>query len=864
MADHPLLVFPTPVSTERKKPKGFPPNSSLHGPDLQRQGERLSPKYAALRAQFDNHVADLRQDLAGAEPEQVIVIETVGGFEGFARAVRYIEGLEWLGEFEKDDMKPDDDFYNVKHREQDLPGRLFLIMSNQQALDEMLSIWEQYGKNHDLKFLRGRAKFRDVFAQIKDMHYWGVSDRLSETGVLDNWREKLGEQGTDSVRFEVELWFRKDESRRNESENRIRGLIEERKGRILCRSVIEPIAYHGLLAELPACEIETIIHSPETKLVKCDEVMFFRPAGQFSIGTRPVEGQEVIGADDNAPLPEGEPVIALIDGFPLANHRLLEGRLVIDDPDDLEAQYDLSNMMHGTAMASLILQGDLGAHSSRRQSRKIYVRPIMRPAPSLDLPYPEEIPDNMLVVDLVCRAVRRMFDSDSTGGPAARHVKFVNLSICDRYRQFSQSMSPLARLLDWLSCEYRILFIVSAGNHDDQLDLRMPLSDYQAQEPGMRERVAITSLYEGLRNRRILSPAESINALTVGALHGDEYHGSVPGTRIDPFVNLLPSPISAFGGGYRKAIKPDMLFNGGRQLYSPVIQPSDSSTVTPTHFWAPPGSEAASPSKNPGELSATSYTCGTSNATALATRAAGFCYDLLEELAQSEEQGGFDLRVFAAPLVKAMLVHSCSQGDMEESIQNALRSAQTSEQQLKRLAARWMGYGMADVDRVLHCTDQRATLLGFGLLQNDGAHVYRLPLPASLASRSDWRRLTVTLAWLSPISATSQKYRTASLFFDVDSRERFVPNRRDADDWNTVRRGTVQHEVFEGKVADPFGQDATIAITVNCREDADRIKEPIAYGLAATLEVKEGVGISIYNEIRTRIRPIVKVQQPVR
>lgn len=861
MAEHPLLVFPSPVSAERKKQKGHPLSNPLHGPDLWRQGERLPPEFAALRAQFENRAAEIRQDLAGVEPEQVIVIETRGRFEDFARAVKNIKGLEWLGEIETDDMKPDDDFYNVAHPEQDLTGRFFLIMSNQQALEQMLSLWEQFGKNHDMEFSRGLAKFRDVFVYIKTMHCWGVSDRLSETGVLDDWREKLREQGTDRVRFEVELWFRKDESKRNESENRIRALVKERQGQILYRSVIEPIAYHGLLAELPACEIEAIVGNPATKLVKCDEVMFFRPTGQFSVGAHLVEGQEAAGVDDNAPLPEGEPIIALIDGLPLANHNLLKGRLVIDDPDDLEAQYALSDMIHGTVMASLILQGDLGARSAKRQSRKIYVRPIMKPVPSLEPPHPEEIPDNILAVDLVYRAVRRMFDSDSAGGPAAPHVKVVNLSICDRYRQFSQSMSPLARLLDWLSCEYGILFIVSAGNHDDQLDLGMPLSDYQAHEPAERERMAIVSLYGGLRNRRILSPAESINALTVGALHGDEYHGPVPGIRIDPFVNALPSPISSFGGGYRKAIKPDMLFNGGRQLYSPVIQPTFSSTIKPTHFWAPPGSEAAAPSRNPGDLSRTCHTCGTSNAAALATRAAGFCYDLLEELANNEEHGTLDLDTFAAPLLKAMLVHSCNQGDMEESIQNALRSPQSNQQQLKRLVARWTGYGMADMDRVLHCTDQRATLLGFGLLQNDGAHVYHMPLPASLASHSDWRRLTVTLAWLSPIFATSQKYRTASLSFDVDSRDRFVPIRRDADDWNAVKRGTVQHEVFEGEVAYPFKDNATIAITVNCREDADRIRKPIAYGLAVTLEVKEGVEINIYNEIRTRIRPTVKVQQ---
>ena len=31
-------------------------------------------------------------------------------------------------------------------------------------------------------------------------------------------------------------------------------------------------------------------------------------------------------------LPIGEPIVAILDGLPLENHRLLQGRLVVDDP----------------------------------------------------------------------------------------------------------------------------------------------------------------------------------------------------------------------------------------------------------------------------------------------------------------------------------------------------------------------------------------------------------------------------------------------------------------------------------------------------------------------------------------------------
>ena len=75
-----------------------------------------------------------------------------------------------------------------------------------------------------------------------------------------------------------------------------------------------------------------------------------------------------------------------------------------------------------------------------------------------------------------------------------------------------------------------------------------------------------------------------------------------------------------------------------------------------------------------------------------------------------------------------------------------------------------------------------------------------------------------------------------------------APSRQNAD-WQTVKRGTVQHEVFEGQRAEPFIDGEVIEIKVNCREDAGKIQNPVAYGLAVSLEVAEGVDIVVYNEI---------------
>ena len=620
--------------------------------------------------------------------------------------------------------------------------------------------------------------------------------------------------------------------------------------------MIEGIAYHGLLAELPAHAIRAIVENPTTELVKCENVMFFRPVGQMVVGDKSPEGDVEIAQIEEMPLPTGDPVVALFDGVPLANHHLLAGRLVVDDPDSWEADYAASERVHGSSMASLIVHGDLN-QPQPPLSRPVYVRPIMKPLNWFDTPRPEGIPENCLAVDLIHRAVKRLFEGDQGEGPAASQIKVINLSIGDRARQFTQSMSPIARLLDWLSVKYGVLFVVSAGNHPTTISLGVSREEFDSFQTDEFEAATIKALYRDARHRKLLSPAETINGISVGAVHLDEAQVAYQGNRIDPFGRPLPSPVSAFGSGYRRAIKPDVIFYGGRQWYRLPLQPTNPVTIEPAIFRTTPGNKVASPGSLAGELNATSYSCGTSNATALISRAAGICYDSLQQIF-NEQAAEVDPSNYEVPLLKAMLVHGCSWGDVGSRIAEVLRTPENGRQ-LSGLISRWIGYGIPVVDRVLDCTEQRATVLGFGQLSDGEAHVFSLPLPPSLGSRPEWRRLTVTLAWLSPISASTQKYRTASLWFEM-SNNGLAPTRSDAD-WRAVRRGTVQHEVFEGQRAEPFIDGEVIEIKVNCREDAGKIQNPIAYGLAVSLEVAEGVDIAVYNEIRTRIAPAIQIQQ---
>ena len=868
MAELPLLFFPSPEIASKTPGHSF--GGNLKRPTAARQGQRLNPIFQQLQNSFNARNVELQQTPAGIDPEQVLVIETVGNVEDFANAVKKIPGLEWIGEFPLDGISPDEDFQDKKDPEKELSGRLYLIMSNQRALIQMLSLWQRYTENPDTMNFKsgeyhGLAKFKDVFLHLKDIRRWGVEDRLAEREVFNAWNDDLqGEYGQRSVKFEAELWYRENDEKRRKSESIVAGLIQGLGGSVISQCVIPSIAYHSILGEIPAQTALQILEQPEVDLIKCENIMFFRPTGQIATGKEPVDSNVTDCTVSAGDLPAGDPIVAVLDGLPLENHSLLIGRLIVDDPDDWASEYPTIDRQHGTAMTSLIVHGDLN-DGSEPLNRPVYVRPIIKPdLKDFRSPREECIPDDILYVDYIHRAVKRIMEGEGGDEAIAPSVKVINLSIGDRARHFSQVMSPLARLLDWLSVKYNVLFIISAGNHLESIDTGMASHDFEILNASDREALIAKKIYEDARHRKLLSPAESINGLTIGAVHHDETNQIKTNKFIDPFTSYLPSPVSAFGSGYRRSIKPDMLLNGGRILYSSIYNSQNASLNIP-EVPSLRGNSTAAPSINPGETNKWKYCCGTSNSTALATRAASICYDYLASIFYDQAPDD-DFSAFGVPIVKAMLVHGCSWNELGSKLDEMLRTNDNSRQ-IKNWISRWVGYGVPDLEKVLGCNVQRATLLGFGRLKDGEAHVYNLPLPPSLSAQREWRKFTVTLAWLSPVASTTQRYREAQLWFDFEDGEKSRQKLKDKlrvtgidSDSNATRRGTVQHEVFEGESAVAISDGDILQIKVNCRKDARKIDAPIAYGLFVSLEVAEGVDLPIYNEIRSRIAPAVEIR----
>lgn len=649
----PLLVFPT--ARNILPPKGIPrPIGRPHFPDHERQVGRLSLQLQNLEQDFSQFKASTSGCMAGLEPETVLVIEIIGGVDEFKRAIDITEGLEWLGEWDVEDIKSDDDFYSLpselkigvnffknkiegittkeesknirdilekqgfinskgiiisdqlslpdnwmdihdliievitdkKNRmasvakKKSLTGRLFLSLTNQSGLNELLSLWAQWENNQQLPI--GKTKWRDIFNQILKIRRWGIEETLRETGMIDRWHDLVDPVASnpDDITFQIELFYRQDSVMRVRNEQLIVNLLEEIGGRTLGSFIdMKEIAFHAVKASLPAEQIRILLvevnssdKNLDIQLFKFPGVMYFRPTGQSITTSIDAEGEELSFPEGNNPkLP---PVVAIIDGVPNLQHEALKNRLLFDDPDNLSAQYQPGERRHGTSMASLVVHGELSDGSAFPLSNYVYHLSVMQPNPDHRLS--EYFPDDIFFEDRIERAVRRIFEGEGSAPAQAPNVKIINISLGDPEHPFIHMPSPWARLLDWLSFKYHVLFCVSAGNYLEDININMSNSEFSELSDDKKVSHLIKCIESQLSERRLLSPAESLNALTIGALHTDNSGNYILGQRIDLLPSeLLFSPISRFGHGFRRSIKPEIFFPGGRQLYKKPYQDSE-------------------------------------------------------------------------------------------------------------------------------------------------------------------------------------------------------------------------------------------------------------------------------------------------
>ena len=779
-------------------------------------------------------------------------------------------GLEFLGE-DEGDAAPDEDFYvpdeyGKPREDKRVPRRIYFTIPDQSALRELVSLWQRFLRGEQLG--TNRTAWRDVFGHLADVRPWGPRDRLTKEAIED-WQERLQFAPDAPIRFEVELWYRDSAARREAAEAVFTEYLRKLGAELLDRSMIPEIRYHAVLALVSPAVVRDLLDHPDVGLVTLDDVMMLRPQ---SVVTGPVEGDindavQASAGEGSAAL--AAPVVALLDGMPMAQHDHLADRLILDDPDNFADQYGAATQQrHGTAMASLILHGDLNAPEIEPPvRRRLYVRPVTYPQPDGFDGVRECMPPDRLGTDLIWRAFIRMFVGEGGEEPTAPTVRVVNLSLGDAKRRFAGVMSPWARLIDHLAWRYDVLIAVSAGNYPE----RMPLdgvdhwSDFESADTSDQQSTLLRAILRQRANRRLLAPSEAVNALTIGAAHADHVAPNGQGAMaVDPYASRgLPNLSSALGLGFKRTIKPEILFPGGAEQVraNATHAPIEIGPVTrPANFF---GIGVASPGPA-GQTDRKLNMSGTSAATALATHSALRILEALEQLPDDPVHPKID-RAYYAVILKAMLVHTARwDADAVDVLKAVVNDGRNLHWEHERdEISRFLGFGCPNIERVVDCAENRATLVGWNTIHSRATDRFLVPLPTELEGMAGFRALSVTVAWLTPITLSHRMYRLARLKAGAGGNGSFsigVGNARRQPSHNALGKGTVYHHRWEGEDAANFVDDGNLLLDVTCSPATGELDDPIKYAVVVTLEVGQDVAVPVYERVRARMREAVAVR----
>jgi Subtilase family len=693
-----------PVGRQRvvPRPEAFP---------QARQTGAFSPKFDRLSEVLarDPTGLELRADPAALAPERLLVFEVRGSLSAFADAVRRVPGLELIDEEE------------LEGDETDKAPVAYLMVPDLRALRNLETLSRRWLRG-ELGY--GETVWRDVFALLRDLRPWGPQDRVQPLDANILQQEIEGRADNELVRLEIELVFRAAAATGATREEEVVGAVQAQGGRIVSRARIADIAYHAVLADLPVGAVRQIAEGSPDGIAALESVMHIRPQSVASS----IEVAETVDGDDaSAPPVLGEPILAVLDGVPVAAHRLLADHLIIDDQFGLELGAPVAQRVHGTAMASLIVHGDRN-RPEPPLPRRIHLVPVLGAG--------DAFPANRLIVDVIYTAIVTMREGPEATAPG---VIIVNLSLGNARRPFHGQLSAWARLLDRLAYRYGLLFIVSAGNCTGAFGIEAFATQilFEDADPENRAQETLRALGAIVADRRLFSPAETVNGLTVGACNNDAVSAAdraYARTIVDPYGDRrITNPSSALGPGFALSVKPDVLLPGARE-HLRVIGNHTHIEVVPAGPGRGAGLRVAAPPRD-GRENQDGFTNGTSAAATLASRTAHRIHDALESAYGAEflSLGPVQRTV----LLKALLAHTAKwPEDTADLIRQMIGPTDPRlHVRQKDNIRRFLGFGIVEPEDAIACAGDRATFWATGQLQPIKTAVINVPVLHAMLER---------------------------------------------------------------------------------------------------------------------------------
>lgn len=806
---------------------------------------------------------DVSFDPKAVVPERALVLELIGPVADFEIAAQAL-GLEWLISHDLRNISQED----ADEAEETGPldvgpaAFLYLTMPSLRGLKRLLALWRQFAADKEPP--SDCRPLWSLFGYLKDLRVWSAKDRI-DPSIAKYVNAILTGDPERSVLVEIDLWYRSEAQRRDEAIQTLTKMVSEVGGNLLDLVHIPEIRYQGALVNVPASVARRLAEN-DSVLARLDDIMTIRPQSSYIPHNEPFSAP-VLGDISPAVAPTRPCIAALLDGYPVAGHAALSGRLVVHEVDVFGGQVPVASRHHGTAMASLVLHGDLQA-SHTPLTRKIAVIPVLASAPGTGR---ETTPYGKLPIGVIYRAIKAVVNGSTSQHSELPNITVINHSLCDTFSPFARRPSPWAALLDHFSYSHRLLFVLSAGNIFDSF----PLNDYpdmtalHAADPQERQAAFLNAVEKAKGGRGLLNPAESINSLTVGALHADGA-SALDTPTIDPYPSLhMTNLASAVGFGVNRGLKPDLVEHGGRFLAGCSNKTGGGVDVHAKTSSAL-GHLVAAPSTATGDLRHVMRIAGTSNAAALVTRTLMQLADAVEDTyaAENIDWLSLDTRV---PILKALVAHGCTWGSLGRILEEAYPPQESHAWSARRdTISKFLGYGRPRPERIIGGSETRITLLADDLIAPEELNEYRIPLPIAMLNSKEIRSITITLAWTSPIVNTSADYRGVGLkivdasgkkgFWEgVDRSSVLQPN------GSTSERGTLTHLILEGKKLSKTDHQNGIFIGVQASaRHPSQVRAKIPYALAVTLELAQSQRTGLYAEVRDKIRARASVRATTR
>ena len=510
------------------------------------------------------------------------------------------------------------------------------------------------------------------------------------------------------------------------------------------------------------------------------------------------------------------PAVAVLDSGLTTGHPLV--RAAVGDAQGYvlpQRDADDADPWHGTFVGGLALYGDVA--ECIRQGQFV---------PQLQLfsgkVFNDEGSDQTEFVEKAVEAAVR--DLHEQYG-----CRVFNLSYGDRNKVYDgRHVRGLAYTLDRLTRDLGVLFVVPTGNlHPSELPVNARDS-----YPG----------YLLTESARLLDPATSLNALTVGGLA--QHEASRDAQRYPDHLEDYPLarteqpfPLTRCGPTIIGAIKPDVVEHAGNLA---IVRTGDRFRES--------GLGVVSLNGGFAQGAVFGEDIGTSYAAPLVAHKAA---RLLAELPDATSN-----------LLRALLGAHARWPQACEVLLDANANAECREKLL-----RLVGYGRVDDVALFRSLDSAVTLLAEESIGNDKHHFFELPLPISFWSgERRIREISVAMAYTPAVRTTRLDYRMSKLSFtlvdapDLDAvTQAFRRNRaegmgeRSYGRWlpnDTRKRGTLQVSRWSFKQALANGNKVFVVVTRQDSQWANGSDEQEPYALTVTLADRELVNVNLYAEVR--------------